>query len=257
MIKGAGTVGDPAKPPRSPRQRARATVAALAASYPAACALEHDDPLQLLVATILSAQTTDQRVNLVTPALFERYPTAAAYATADTAELEGLIHATGFFRAKSRSLTGMGRVLSEEFDGVVPRTMEELTRLPGVGRKTANVVLGVAFDVPGFPVDTHVARLSNRLGLVHSSDPVKIESAVCRLVPRQEWTGLSLRLILHGRRVCLARRPRCELCILETWCPASTLRRPPAKRAARRPSGRGTGAGGARGGRPNPRGRPR
>jgi endonuclease-3 len=226
----------------------------LAADYPAACALGHNNPLQLLVATILSAQTTDQRVNLVTPALFARMPSAAAYAHADQGELEELIHATGFFRAKARSLIGMGQVLCEQFGGEVPDTMEGLTRLPGVGRKTANVILGVAFGKPGFPVDTHVIRLSNRLGLVRVQDPVKIEAEICRMVPPEEWTGLSLRLILHGRQVCLARRPRCEICVLESWCPSSSLRGRPATPAA---SGRGTGERGARGARTSPRGRPR
>ncbi|NNM97522.1 MAG: endonuclease III [Candidatus Dormibacteraeota bacterium] len=209
--------------PRTQRQRTLAAVAALRAKYPAACALTHSNPLELLVATILSAQTTDARVNQVTPALFVRMPTACDYAQADPAELEALIHSTGFFRAKARSLIGMGTVLCHEFQGQVPHTMSELTRLPGVGRKTANVVLGVGFGIPGFPVDTHVARLSNRLGLVKTRDPVKIETEVCRMVPAGEWTDFSLRLITHGRLVCTARRPRCELCGLATWCPSSTV----------------------------------
>ncbi len=241
--------------PRTPRQRALATVAALAPIYPAACALDHADPLQLLVATILSAQTTDERVNQVTPALFTRYPAAADYAEADPEELEQLIHATGFFHAKARSLIGMGKALCDRFDGHVPDTMEGLVALPGVGRKTANVILGVAFGKPGFPVDTHVTRLSNRLGLVRVQDPEKIEREVCRMVPPEEWTGLSLRLILHGRQVCLARNPRCEVCVLESWCPSSTLR---AKgKAAKRTTGRGTRPSGAPASRPTPRGRPR
>lgn len=240
--------------PHTPRQRALATVAALAQVYPAACALIHTSPLQLLVATILSAQTTDQKVNQVTPALFARYPTAADYAGADPTELETLIHATGFFRAKSRALIGMGKALCENFDGQVPDTMEGLTSLPGVGRKTANVILGVAFGKPGFPVDTHVTRLSNRLGLVKVQDPVKIEAQVCRMVPPEDWTDLSLRLILHGRQVCLARRPRCEVCVLETWCPSSLLRAGAGRKTS---SGRGTGAAGVRGGRPSPPPRPR
>ncbi|MGC1184470.1 MAG: endonuclease III [Candidatus Dormiibacterota bacterium] len=241
--------------PHTPRQRAHAAVVALAAEYPAACALVHSTPLELLVATILSAQTTDQKVNQVTPDLFARYPDAASYAGADPAELEVLIHATGFFRAKSRALIGMGTVLCAEFEGQVPDTMEGLTRLPGVGRKTANVILGVAFGKPGFPVDTHVGRLTNRLGIVRVQDPVKIEREVCRMVPPAEWTGLSLRLILHGREVCLARRPRCEVCLLEAWCPSSLLRaRPRTKKVA---SGRGSAARGAPGPRSTPRGRPR
>jgi len=209
--------------PRTARQRALAAVATLRAEYPAACALTHSNPLELLVATILSAQTTDARVNQVTPALFARMPTACDYAKADPEELEVIIHSTGFFRAKARSLIGMGAVLCQEFQGQVPPTMADLTRLPGVGRKTANVVLGVGFGIPGFPVDTHVARLSNRLGLVKTQDPVKIEAAVCRMVPAGDWTDFSLRLITHGRVVCAARRPRCEICGLAPWCPSSTV----------------------------------
>ena len=230
-------------------------MAALARVYPAACALEHSNPLELLVATILSAQTTDQKVNQVTPALFARFHGAADYAGADPGELEELIHATGFFRAKARSLIGMGDALCTEFDGAVPDTMEGLTRLPGVGRKTANVILGVGFGKPGFPVDTHVIRLANRLRLVRVQDPVKIEAAVCRMVPASEWTGLSLRLILHGRQVCVARRPRCGSCVLESWCPSSSLRVGTA--TLKSASGRGKGAPGARAVRPSPRRRPR
>ncbi|HUY55542.1 MAG TPA: endonuclease III [Candidatus Nanopelagicaceae bacterium] len=254
-MSGAVVVTSRSEVPRTPRQKALATAAALAQNYPAACALNHADPLQLLVATILSAQTTDERVNQVTPALFARYPKAADYAAANPEELEELIHSTGFFRAKARSLMGMGRALCDEFGGEVPDTMEGLTRLPGVGRKTANVILGVAFGKPGFPVDTHVARLSNLLGLVRTQDPVKIESEICRMVAPEEWTGLSLRLILHGRQVCLARRPRCDACILEAWCPSSSLKSgaKPQKAA----SGRGTRASGAPAKRPSPRGRPR
>jgi endonuclease-3 len=252
----SATPTSPKDLPHTPRQRALATVAALADVYPAACALTHTSPLELLVATILSAQTTDQKVNQVTPALFARYPDAASYASADPGELEQLIHATGFFRAKSRALMGMGKTLCEKFDGQVPDTMEGLTQLPGVGRKTANVILGVAFGKPGFPVDTHVTRLTNRLGLVRVQDPVKIEKEVCRMVPPEEWTGLSLRLILHGRQVCLARRPRCEACILESWCPSSLLRA--TGRSRNKPaSGRGSGARGVPVARSTPRGRPR
>ncbi len=196
---------------------------ALGEEYPAACALTHANQLELLVATILSAQTTDARVNQVTPALFARMRTASDYATADQGELEDLIHSTGFFRAKARALIGMGGVLHRRFLGQVPQTMAELTSLPGVGRKTANVVLGVGFGIPGFPVDTHVARLANRLGLVDTRDPVKIEAEVCRMIPAAEWAGFSLRLITHGRLVCTARRPRCETCLLAGWCPSSTL----------------------------------
>ncbi|MHB8324902.1 MAG: endonuclease III [Candidatus Dormibacteria bacterium] len=212
-----------ASAPRRPRQRALAAVAALREEYPAACALTHANQLELLVATILSAQTTDARVNQVTPALFARMRSAGDYAQADPGELEGLIHSTGFFRAKARALIGMGGVLQGRFGGHVPQTMEGLTSLPGVGRKTANVVLGVGFGIPGFPVDTHVTRLANRLGLVSTQDPVRIEAEVCRMIPEAEWTGFSLRLITHGRLVCTARRPRCETCLLAGWCPSSTL----------------------------------
>lgn len=198
----------------------------LKATHPAVCALAHSNPLELLVATILSAQTTDERVNQVTPALFARLRTARDYASADPQELEELIHATGFFRAKAKSLMAMGQVLDERFGGAVPGNMDDLVQLPGVGRKTANVVLGVWFGVPGFAVDTHVARLTNLLGLVHSTDPVKIEAEICRLVPREEWTGFSLRLIQHGRLVCIARRPRCEACPMAGWCPSSRTRSP-------------------------------
>ncbi|MHB1500225.1 MAG: endonuclease III [Candidatus Dormibacteria bacterium] len=210
--------------PRTPRQRARVAVAALQLQYPAHCALHHQGPLELLVATILSAQTTDQRVNLVTPALFQRFRSAADYASADPFELEALIHSTGFFRAKARSLIGMGRALMEDFSGEVPTSMEGLTRLPGVGRKTANVILGVGFGIPGFPVDTHVARVTNLLGIVATRDPIRIESEVCRMVPASEWTDFSLRLIAHGRSVCVARRPRCQECPMRAWCPSAQCR---------------------------------
>ena len=203
------------------------------------CALSHSSPLELLVATILSAQTTDERVNLVTPELFRRMPSAADYAGADLGELEGLIHPTGFFRSKARNLVGMGQVLVGRFDGEVPRTMEQLVQLPGVGRKTANVVLGVGFGIPGFPVDTHVTRLANLLGLVRSRDPVTIEAEVCQMVPKEEWPGFSLRLIQHGRQVCVARRPRCALCPLSSWCPSAVVGLEPSLR------GPGTGEGAA------------
>ena len=178
----------------------------------------------MLIATILSAQTTDRSVNLVTPALFERYPTAGDVAAADPAEVEKLIKPTGFYRAKTRSIISAARQLVDRFGGEVPSRLEDLVTLPGIGRKTANVILGVAFDVPGFAVDTHVTRLSNRLGLVATRDPAKIERYVTKMVPAKEWTGLSLRLILHGRRICVARRPRCEECVLNDFCPSSTVR---------------------------------
>jgi endonuclease-3 len=208
----------------TPRRRALLTVERLRSLYPAASELDHGSPFEMLIATILSAQTTDRAVNSVTPALFRRYPEAAALAHADPAAVERMIKPTGFFHVKARTIVAASRALAERFGGVVPRTIEELTTLPGVGRKTANVVLGVAFDLPGFAVDTHVIRLSNRLGLTRSRDPVKIEADVTRAVPPEEWTGLSLRLILHGRRICVARAPRCPECVLNDFCPSSTVR---------------------------------
>jgi len=189
--------------------------------YPAVTELAHEDPFQLVIATVLSAQTTDKMVNLVTPKLFARYPTPFDLAAADPAEVEAIIKPTGFFRAKTRRIIAASRTLVELFGGQVPGNMEDLLEIPGIGRKTANVILGVGFNVPGFAVDTHVIRLTNRLKLVSSRDPVKIERQVCSMVPKEEWTGLSLRLILHGRRVCIARRPRCEDCILNDFCPSS------------------------------------
>jgi endonuclease III len=217
-------------PPRGAKQRALLTVERLRELYPAVTELEHQDPFQLLIATILSAQTTDRSVNLVTPELFKRYPTPADLAAADPAIIEELIKPTGFFRLKTRRIIDASRRIVELFGGVVPATMEDLTKLPGIGRKTANVILGVGFGVPGFPVDTHVTRLTNRLKLVATRDPVKIEYQVCAIVPEEEWTGLSLRLILHGRRVCIARRPRCEECVLNDFCPSSLTRPKPRRR---------------------------
>ena len=209
--------------PRTPKGRARETLARLGEEYPGTakglCALVHENPFQLLAATILSAQTTDEAVNSVTPALFARYPTPADLAAADPAEVEVLIHPTGFFRAKTRSLLGMAAALEERFGGEVPARMEDLVTVPGVGRKTANVVLSVGFGLPGLPVDTHVGRLSRRLGLTTETDPVKVEVDLNALVPARERGALSLRLILHGRRVCQARRPRCDACVLASFCP--------------------------------------
>jgi endonuclease III len=202
------------------------TVERLKEIYPAACELDHGNAFELTIATILSAQTTDKMVNLVTPELFRRYPTAADLAAADSVEVERIIGPTGFFRNKTRSIIACARALVERFRGEVPNRMEDLVTLPGIGRKTANVILGVAFDVPGFAVDTHVTRLTNRLGLVKTRDPEKIEALVTRMVPAEEWTGLSLRLILHGRRVCDARRPKCEQCVLNDFCPSSTVKKP-------------------------------
>jgi endonuclease-3 len=178
----------------------------------------------MLIATILSAQTTDRSVNSVTPALFARYPDAAALAHADPAAVERMIKPTGFFHVKARTIIACSAALTDRFRGEVPPRMEDLVTLPGVGRKTANVVLGVAFDIPGFAVDTHVLRLTRRLKLTKASDPVKIEAEVTRLIPAEEWTGFSLRLILHGRRVCVARAPRCPECVLNDFCPSSTVR---------------------------------
>lgn len=185
------------------------------------CALVHDDPFQLLVATILSAQTTDEAVNKVTPELFRRWPAPADLAAANPAELEEVVHPTGFFRSKARSLIGMATALEDRFAGQVPRRMEDLVTLPGVGRKTANVVRSVAFDLPGLPVDTHVGRLTRRLGLTTNDDPVKVEADLDALVPPAERGRLSLRLIQHGRRICTARRPLCEDCVLADFCPSA------------------------------------
>jgi endonuclease-3 len=197
----------------------------LRAAYPDAhCALEHEDAYQLLVATILSAQCTDKRVNMVTPALFKHYPNATKLADAKTESLEEEIKSTGFFRAKTKSLLGMAQALVSRHGGRVPDTMEELTKLPGVGRKTANVVLGNAFGKNiGIVVDTHVARLSERLGLTEETDPVKIEAALMPLFPSEQWTMLSHLLIEHGRQICVARVPRCEQCVLNDICPSSRV----------------------------------
>ena len=209
--------------PRTAKGRARETIALLAEEYPGTakelCALVHDSPFQLLAATILSAQTTDEMVNSVTPALFARHPTPADLAAADPADVERLIHPTGFFRAKTRSLLGMAAALEERFGGEVPQAMEDLVTIPGVGRKTANVVRSVGFGLPGLPVDTHVGRLSRRLALTAETDPVKVEADLDALVPARERGAFSLRLILHGRRICQSRRPRCDLCVLAYFCP--------------------------------------
>lgn len=197
----------------------------LTTAYPDAhCALHHRNAYELLVATILSAQCTDVRVNMVTPLLFAAYPSAVDLADADQEELEELIRSTGFFRSKAKNLIGMARALVDLHDGTVPSSMEELTALPGVGRKTANVILGNAFGQnDGVVVDTHVARLSHRLGLVTGDDPVKIERALMKLFPRDQWTMLSHLLIEHGRRICDARKPRCAECFLADLCPSSQL----------------------------------
>ncbi len=202
-------------------RRARRINRALAVRYPeAACELDFTSPLELLVATVLSAQCTDKRVNMVTPELFDRYPDAWAYAAADRAELQDLIRSTGFFRAKAESLMGIGRDLVERFDGRVPGRLDDLVTLPGVGRKTANVVLGNAFETPGITVDTHVGRLARRLGWTANEDPVRVEQDIAALIEKREWTPLSHRLIFHGRRVCFARRPACGACVVAADCPA-------------------------------------
>ena len=202
-------------------RRARRINRELAAIYPDAhCELDFTNPLELLVATILSAQTTDRRVNMVTPVLFAKFRTAADYAAADRAEMEQIIQSTGFFRAKTNSVIGLGQALCDRFGGEVPDTMEELVTLPGVGRKTANLVLGGAFGKPAIVVDTHFARLARRLGWTARTDPDKIERDVAALLPQQEWTTASHRVIWHGRRVCHARRPACGACGVAHWCPS-------------------------------------
>ena len=202
-------------------RRARRINRELAELYPDAhCELDFTNALELAVATILSAQSTDVGVNKVTPALFRRYRTAADYAGADRAELEEMIRPTGFYRNKTSTLIKFGTALVEHFDGEVPRTLDELVSLPGFGRKTANVVLGNAFGIPGITVDTHFGRLSRRFGWTAETDPVKVESAVGELIPKREWTMLSHRGIWHGRRVCHARRPACGACTLARLCPS-------------------------------------
>jgi endonuclease-3 len=196
----------------------------LAQLYPdAVCELDHTNPFELLTATILSAQSTDVGVNKVTPALFERYPTPEDLADADPEEVEQLVRSTGFYKAKTRSIMGMARALVERHGGEVPGSMKDLVALPGVGRKTANVVRAEALGLPGLPVDTHVLRLSGLLGLTTETDPVKVEYELNPMVPASERGAFSLRLILHGRRVCIARRPRCGECVLADICPSSQV----------------------------------
>jgi endonuclease III len=210
--------------PRTPKSRAREVARRLADEYPEAiCELDHRDAFELLTATILSAQTTDARVNIVTPVLFARYPTPAALAAAAPAEVEEIIRSTGFFQAKTKNIIGMAQALRDRFGGEVPTVLADLVTLPGVGRKTGNVVRSVAFRLPGLPVDTHVGRLSRRLGLTEQDDPIKVEAELCHLLPRDAWGDFSLRVILHGRRVCDARSPRCGECVVEDICPSSLL----------------------------------
>jgi endonuclease-3 len=210
-----------AKKPKVDTSNSAAILRILKKTYPdAKCELDFRNPLELTVATILSAQCTDRRVNAVTPALFKKYPTAKALAAADRAELENIIMSTGFFRAKANSILGMAAKVCDEFGGEVPNTLEELVKLPGVGRKTANVVLGNAFDVPGITVDTHFGRLSRRFGWTIATDPVKVEFEIMEIFKAKEWTDLSHMLIWHGRRYCHARKPACGACPIAKLCPA-------------------------------------
>jgi len=211
--------------PRTPAGRARRTLERLSREYPGTaaelCALHHRNPYELLAATILSAQCTDERVNMVTPVLFARYPTPEDLAVADPFDVEEIIRSTGFYKNKTKSLLGMAAGVVERFGGAVPTRMEDLVTLPGVGRKTANVLRSVAMDLPGLPVDTHVGRLSRRLGLTTETDPVKAELALNAMVPAKDRGVFSLRLILHGRAVCVARKPRCGECSLADFCPSA------------------------------------
>lgn len=218
----------PAKTPRPKRpnkselpRHARTILRDLKKDYPVAiCELTHESPFQLLAATILSAQCTDARVNMVTPHLFAAYPTAAAMAVADISRVEQLVRSTGFYASKAKNLIGMANGVVTRFNGEVPTKIEDLVTLPGVGRKTANVLRSVAFDLPGLPVDTHVLRLSKRLGLTRDVDPVKVELQLNALLPPKEWGEFSLRMILHGRRICDARKPKCAECRLAKVCPS-------------------------------------
>ena len=211
--------------PRTPKGRARETFERLGEVYPGTakelCELDFETPFQLTVATILSAQTTDARVNMVTPVLFSKWPDAAALASADTGEVEEVLRSTGFYRQKTKSVQGMARLLLEQHGGEVPTEMADLVKLPGIGRKTANVICSIGFGLPGLPVDTHVLRLSVRLGLTEETDPVKVEQALGALLPGEAWGLMSERLILHGRRVCEARKPRCDDCVLNDFCPSA------------------------------------
>lgn len=214
-----------AEKPAERKRRTRSIIARLKREFPdAKCALDHANPLELLVATILSAQSTDARVNIVTPALFAKYKSAADYAAANPDVFQGEIHSTGFFRNKTKSILGMAQALEERHQGQVPDTMDALVALPGVGRKTANVVLGNAFGKnEGIVVDTHVGRISGLLKLTQQTDPVKIERDLMELVPHKDWTIFSHLLILHGRKTCIARRPRCESCRINDLCPSSRV----------------------------------
>jgi endonuclease-3 len=206
------------------KKRAMAIYRILSKRYPSVrCELDFKNPLQLLVATVLSAQCTDKRVNAVTPALFKKYRSAKDFAGANMRELQGLIKSTGFYRAKAKNIKGLATMIVTEHGGKVPDTLEELVKLPGVGRKTANVVLGHAFDTPGITVDTHFGRLSRRFGWTTETDPVKVEFEVMELIPRKEWTNLSQRMIWHGRRICHSRKPACGACPLADLCPSFSI----------------------------------
>ncbi len=222
--------------PRGAKARADEVRRLLVQEYPEVrCALDHHNPYELLTATILSAQTTDVRVNMVTPALFARYPTPSDLAAADPADVEEIIRSTGFFRAKTRSIIGMAEAVDARFGGEVPSALEDLVTLPGTGRKTGNVVRAVAFGLPGLPVDTHVGRLSRRLKLTSEDDPVKVELELNGLIPADERGDFSLRLIEHGRRVCFARSPDCGGCVLADVCPAAfTFERPAKSKTAKK-----------------------
>ena len=210
--------------PRTPKGRARLTNERLTIEYPdAECALHHRNPFELLTATILSAQCTDARVNLVTPALFARYPVPEDLAVADPGDVAELVRSTGFYQNKTKSIIGMANALVERFDGEVPSRMEDLVTIPGVGRKTANVLRSVAMGLPGLPVDTHVGRLARLLGLTTETDPVKVEFELNPMVPAAERGDFGMRLILHGRAVCVARRPRCGECVLADFCPSAQI----------------------------------
>lgn len=206
------------------REQAEAVNEALTTAYPdARCALDFTNPLELLVTTVLSAQTTDVRVNSVTPELFAEFPTAADYANARLERLEEILRPLGFFRAKAKSVQGLGARLESDYDGEVPATLADLVTLPGVGRKTANVVLGNAFGIPGITVDTHVGRLARRLGWSRETDPVKVEADIAKLLPEEEWTMACHRLIFHGRQICHSRKPACMECPIADLCPSFPL----------------------------------
>tara|TARA_B000000441_G_C21707201_1_gene330000 strand:- start:252 stop:893 length:642 start_codon:yes stop_codon:yes gene_type:complete len=207
--------------PRSPKGRARLVHERLKNEYEAICELDHGNAFELLVATILSAQCTDVRVNKTTPDLFRRFPTPLELAAADPIELEEMVRSTGFYKSKARNLLKMANQLLDDHSGEVPKDLEKLVRLGGVGRKTANVIRSVAFKLPGLPVDTHVGRLSRRLGLTNEEDPVKVELTLNPMVPQNERGEFSLRVILHGRQVCFARSPNCDDCVLNDFCPAA------------------------------------